>query len=116
VDYSFGLQFFEMEQETEFRINCPFSLGTVDAPSLHDPERSETMAEPIRLFRAEVTEARAYEDGTLDVLFADGRRLTVAPDPNYEAWQMTCADGMMFVALPGGGLAIWDAPGSGETK
>ncbi|MEP7158990.1 MAG: DUF6188 family protein [Chloroflexota bacterium] len=53
------------------------------------------------------TMARAQEDGTLNIELDGGARLLVVPHPRFEAWQLHCDDGAVFVANPGGGLAIW---------
>ncbi|MGH2617269.1 MAG: DUF6188 family protein [Thermomicrobiales bacterium] len=34
-----------------------------------------------------VESAEVFKDGTLKVAFSDGSRLSVASDPDYEAWE-----------------------------
>lgn len=58
-----------------------------------------------------VAEARAFDDGRLEIVIQDGFRLSVVPEPKsaYEAWNVTGPDGLMIVSTPGGGLAFWNS-------
>jgi len=59
-----------------------------------------------------VAEARAFDDGRLEIVIQDGFRLSVAPEPEsaYEAWNVTGPDGLLIVSTPGGELALWGSP------
>jgi hypothetical protein len=74
------------------------------------------MGATLQLVRRMVTHARANEDGHVELRFEGGWHLTVALHLEYEAWELTSDRGVLLVALPGGGLAIWDAPEPGETS
>ena len=54
------------------------------------------------------------------MIFEGGARLTVGPDPAYEAWSVSGPDGALVVSTAGGKLAIWksqiDAGESEETS
>lgn len=54
-----------------------------------------------------VTESRAESSGTLRLGFADGARLRVEPDHNFEAWTIAGPNGMKVACMPGGELAVW---------
>ena len=58
-----------------------------------------------------VTVAQADDEGGLRIDFQDGSRVLVAADPDYEAWTVAGPDGFKVVSEPGGGLAVWTAPG-----
>jgi hypothetical protein len=62
----------------------------------------------LSLVAARVSTSKASDDGSLDIVFADGRRLEVSPAA-YEPWQLTAPDGFEVVSVAGGGLAVWDA-------
>lgn len=49
------------------------------------------------------------ETGVLLIAFYEGLALRVPPDPMFEAWSASWADGATLVALPGGGLSSWGA-------
>jgi len=59
-----------------------------------------------------IAEARAFDDGRLEVLMQDGCRLSVVPEPGsaYEAWNVTGPDGLLIMSTPGGELALWGNP------
>jgi hypothetical protein len=65
------------------------------------------------LFGAVALSVDLKTKGDLDLRFADGRRIEIAPDPNYEAYDFSSgatgvADGgWKFICRPGGGLAEW---------
>ena len=46
-------------------------------------------------------------DGELEIRFSDGVLLRVAPDPDYEAWEMYSTRGERLIAVPGDGIAKW---------
>lgn len=56
-----------------------------------------------------VAEAKAFDDGRLEIVLQDGFRLSVVPEPKsaYEAWNVTGPDGLLIVSTPGGELALW---------
>jgi hypothetical protein len=56
-----------------------------------------------------VTSAQAHKNGDLAVYFANGSRLSVAPDAEYEAWEMVTSAGLRAIYTPGGSLSIWHA-------
>jgi len=43
----------------------------------------------------------------LEIKFDDGALLRVAPDPDYEAWEMYSTRGERLIAVPGDGIAKW---------
>lgn len=71
-----------------------------------EPERQD-VAPALSLFLCTITSAVALKSGTLQMSFSDGAELTVEPHKQYEAWGATGPDGLRFVAMPGGGLAVW---------
>ncbi len=59
--------------------------------------------------KQEIRSTTVDESGGLTVAFADGARLRIEPDEDYEAWTVTGPKGFMVVCMPGGELAIWSA-------
>jgi Family of unknown function (DUF6188) len=107
VDHAFGLQFWSPEAEIELRIEGPFTLREAGGEELSlVPEETTSLGPALRLFRREVSSARAHKDGRLEVIFTDGSTLSVGPDQKYEAWELT-GSGQRLVSTPGGDLAVW---------
>jgi hypothetical protein len=98
------------------RIECPFDLEESDAVSVTiDPENVGAVQRLGSMLRGRVVEVATADDeaGLLSVIFIGGLALTVPPDPDFEAWLTTAADGSMIVALPGGGLSFWGRSSDG---
>jgi len=107
VDYAFGLQFWSPEADFELRIEGLFSLREPSGEELlMMPEDTSSLGPALRLFQREVSSARAFKDGRLEVVFSDGSALQVAPDQQYEAWEFA-GNGQRLVSTPGGELAVW---------
>lgn len=47
----------------------------------------------------------------LQLRFSSGEVFEVCPDEDYESWSLTGDDGGRVVCMPGGELAVWNAPG-----
>ncbi|MFF4649194.1 DUF6188 family protein [Streptomyces sp. NPDC001380] len=93
----------EMIIETEAVLHPP-----VGEPVAFDPESPGTMAAHlVGLARDVITEAGAGDAGDLVVGFASGTRLTVRPDPDYEAWETVGPGGRRAICMPGGEVAVW---------
>jgi len=75
-----------------------------------DPGTSRRALAPvIDLFMRTVRTVAIGASGALVLEFDDGAKLTVHPQPEYEAWELV-GDGVpKIVVLPGGGVAVWDA-------
>lgn len=48
------------------------------------------------------------DEGELRIEFAGGGALTVLPDADHEAWQVSDSSGTLAVVMPGGDVALWD--------
>lgn len=102
--YTVALEFgggYEVRIETPFVLRQP--AGDLDVTP------GETSL-PDLAGRA-VTVARADEQGGLRIDFADGSRLLVAADEDYEAWTVAGPNGLKVVSEPGGELAVWSGAG-----
>jgi hypothetical protein len=92
-----------------FRIEQPFVLTNVEGNELllvpeGDPLR---LCPVLALARTSVTSARAFDDGRLELDFADGSTIRVPCGENYEAWEAAGPGGLNIVAVPGGELCVW---------
>jgi hypothetical protein len=110
VDFAFGLT---LENRGAVRIESTAVLSWAAAGAnpekiVLEPSRQE-IAAGLALFNTTVLSAVAFKPGGLQIAFSNGRLLRVDPDPNYEAWTANGPGGMLFVAMPGGDLAIWSA-------
>lgn len=94
----------EVQIETKFEFTCPDQQVAVLDPQNLDSEQGLLDA----LLGRAIDQATADEvTGSLAVIFANGVRLDVAADPDYEAWSFVGRDGSYVVSLPGGGLSRW---------
>jgi hypothetical protein len=91
------------------RIGDIFTFTTVDGvEKLVRPEEDPAGLGPVlACTRTTVEAATAVEDGNLELSFADGSSLRVAPSPAYEAWEFAGPRESRIVCMPGGQLAIW---------
>ncbi len=109
VDKAFSLEILEKGARTVIRIGGRMSIehgGVVVTLSGENP--TEATKASILLGKT-IGKATGRKDGSLDVGFADGYRLTVPVDLDYEAWELRGSGGFLVVSRPGGGLAIWDS-------
>ena len=111
-DYQFTIQL--LETKATIVIGAPFNLTRTDDSWSLDPEDSETMCPALSLVRKKVSNIVIDENGALRMHFDQGYRLTVEPDPHYEAWNLSTPTGWKFVVMPGGELAIWKPNGGQE--
>ena len=93
----------------EVRIEGPFRLSRPGQADVHlQPSAGEETLRPaFELLGLAVREGVAHSGGRLAVHFKDGSTLSVDPDDEYEAWEVTSSWGLRIVAPPGGGLAVW---------
>ena len=102
----------ETLEGARLRLEGTFSVTPSRGPAtlIEDPCRVGQGAVTIlRLLHATVREAEAGDDGSLSILFENGERLEVGPDPAYEAWEIDLPGSpSKIVCMPGGKLAIWD--------
>ena len=89
----------------------PFVLSAGDKEQVLDPERGDptSLCPALRILHQTVDSALAYRDGTLDLRFSGGTRITASPDAEYEAWEAAGGEGcLLIVSLPGGGVSVWN--------
>ncbi len=92
-----------------FRIEQPLVLTDRDHQEhLLVPEGDPMRLRPVlALARTAVASARAFDDGRLELDFADGSMIRVPCGEDYEPWEATGPTGLKVVAVPGGELAVW---------
>ena len=95
--------------DATIRIDGEFAVRGTDGRTwrLRPADDATALAPALRLFGLTVDRAEAHKDGTLEVAFADGSGLRIAPDPSSEAWEFAGEQGVRVVSLPGGDLAVW---------
>lgn len=54
-----------------------------------------------------MTNGLAFDDGLLEVIFAEGVRLSVPSSEGYERWEIVGPHGMRIASVSGGELSIW---------
>lgn len=89
-------------------ISGPFTLIVGDIAVSHEPASDGGLAAAKALAGRIISKAALEADGTL-TLDLEGTALRAAAGADYEAWELRGFDGSLFVSLPGGGIAAWDA-------
>ncbi|WP_157742452.1 DUF6188 family protein [Micromonospora chokoriensis] len=109
IDFAFTLV---IEAWLEIRVETEFSYGVPGAECRIDPCVSAGLGPLLDRHQAEVTAVEVGKDGRLRVTFADDAVLLVEPHDQYEAFTVagtppSTSRRFLFVAVPGGGLAVW---------
>lgn len=106
IDWQVHLQF----GSAEVVIGCPFVVSTASQQHQLDPEVRAHLGPLLDLFPDALSTAAVAIDGTLGLSFVSGTSITVPPDADYEAWQVSGPAGYLVVCLPGSGqLAVWSS-------
>ncbi len=104
VDHQARLQF----GESEIVIESPFQLAAAGTVHALDPQDRSGLGPLLAVYPDRLNAAGAQADGTLRLTFISGAAVTVAPDPQFEAWQVNKATSHhLLVCMPGGELAVW---------
>jgi hypothetical protein len=93
-----------VSSEYGLHIEGPFSLIADGATVQLDPKAPDLVW--FSLVGRTVDAAEADLQGSLQIRFSGGSQLNV-PSYRYEAWQLEGPDGLLFVSVAGGGLAVW---------
>jgi Family of unknown function (DUF6188) len=106
VEYALYLRLSEQYNVT---VESPFRFNLPDRSVELSPETDaeEVRALLGRLVGHRIDAAAVSEKRALTIDFDDSTRLTVDPDPAYEAWNVSGPAGFLVVCMPGGELAIW---------
>jgi Family of unknown function (DUF6188) len=119
VDMQLTLEFFERaDEETTVWISGEFKVEADGKKRLLSAEQRETVGPVFALLNRTVQSALAYKNGTLEITFTEGGKLSVPADPHYESWGVTGVRWLRVVCMPGGELAVWlaDPPGGKTTE
>ncbi len=109
LDYAFGMEIGDVDSRFSLRVNTMFKLKDSEGVANYSVERLSEIGPALRLFNADVVDAKAFKNGSLEVTFSKNMTLSLEPDHQFEAWELVSnsTDGMRVVATPGGELAIW---------
>lgn len=104
-----------LENDVSVRIEQPFVITSRNAAeSLIIPGGEINQLAPmLGLMRSVITQGLAFEDGHLELTFADGTSVLVPSTEDYEPWEIVGPQGLRIVSVPGGSLSIWQ-PGSSQ--
>ena len=111
VDYAFTLICDRDGDTYEIRIEQAFDFTAANGATVTlDPEGDPTGLGPaLACTRTTITLAKAFDDGRLQIGFADGSHLAVLASPKYESWGLVGPDGFRIVSGPGPKLTVWSA-------
>jgi hypothetical protein len=118
VDTQLTLEFFDRpDEETTVWVSGKFNLELDRRERLLSAEQRDTVSPVFALLNRTVQSALAYKNGTLEITFTEGGKLSVTADSNYESWGVTGVRWLRIVCMPGGELAVWLAePPEGKTR
>jgi hypothetical protein len=111
IDYALTLICDRDGSTYEIRIEQAFEFTAASGATVTlDPEDNPTGLGPaLACTRTAVASANAFDDGRLQMEFADGSRLAVPASAKYESWGLVGPDGFRIVSGPGPKLTIWSA-------
>ena len=109
VDHAFALEAFRDGDVVSLRIEGPFIITQNGAECVLDPNAPANLGTAIALVRGLVKRARASAEGRLHLEFDDGREVTVEPNDDFEAWDLTGPKDAKAVCRAGGGVSTWGA-------
>ncbi|GAA0944692.1 DUF6188 family protein [Streptomyces rhizosphaericus] len=94
---------YEVRVEADASIQAPRGELVV-----FDPESpGATAAQLVSLVHDTITSAEVGSVGGLHISFESGAELAVAPDSDYEAWELVGPNWSRVVCMPGGEIARW---------
>jgi hypothetical protein len=103
IDHQTRLQF----EGIEVVIEEPFDL-TVGTASHHlEPGERGGLGPLLALYPDRLEDASVDADGSLHLAFTSGARITVRPNAQFEAWQVSGPENYLVVCTPGGAIAVW---------
>ncbi len=107
LDYAVTLR---LQNDVVVRIEQPFVITSPTGEErLIVPEGDvDRLAPVLNLVRSTVTEGAAFDDGHLELSFADGARVSVPSAEDYEPWEIVGPEGLRIVSVPGGELSVWE--------
>lgn len=110
IDYALTLVLGSGDGAVYVTIEQPFWFRAEDGgdEARFVPEREpEALGPVLSVLHRSVEEVVAHRNGLLEVLLQGGGGLRAPATEEFEAWNVVGPDGMRFVALPGGDLAVW---------
>lgn len=116
IDYAFALEFHVGTETLVLRIESDFTLNVGGQECRFAASEPRGLGPAIALFGQSVSSAYASEDGSLVVMFEDGRILMVPSNLEFEAWEFFSSDGMRLVCGPGGTVSVWQTKLDSETQ
>ena len=109
VDFAVTLRCDRAGSSFEVRVEQEFAFAAADGTAvLLDAENDPVGLGPLlACTRTTVLQAAAFEDGRLEMVFADGSSLRVPTSIDYEGWSLVGPAGLQVVSGPGPKLTIW---------
>jgi hypothetical protein len=108
VDAAFGLVFWRSNNaEISIRIGNDFSYNEGEDQYALSPSQPTALGPALALLGQEISAATTTKNGGLYLRFGSAISVSVPPDPQYEAWELSGPKGFLVVCTPGGELSIW---------
>jgi len=110
VDYAFSVIMNGSGNDVQIGIESEFIYfqGTQRYELL--AERGPTTICPaLGVLHQELKSLEVHKSGILEIVFLNGDKIVVNPDPQYEAWTLNGPDDLLMVCMPGGEIAIWSS-------
>lgn len=112
VDFRLGLLFGDKTETASLYIETPCHIRSEGNNTRLVPDAPWTLAPALTIINAEIADVSIQKTGYLTVKLKDGRSLEIEPNEQYEAWQVGSTNGFLLVCSPGGGVAMFQQPGS----
>lgn len=110
IDFRLGLFLFDASDEAKLYVGQPCRLQNPDGEVPLIPGEPSSLAPILPFFNAKVVGIAIQKTGQLKVEFGNKWNLKVSPDDSYEAWELGCSIGLLFVCSPGGAVSLFSKP------
>lgn len=109
IDYSFGLELWKLKEHyLSLRIEGIFRFDSGEKIyNIFVEKDPESVGPVLRIINQEIKSITINKDGDLELVFTNGMNISVSPSPDFEAWTLSGAGGLLFVCSPGGNIVRW---------
>lgn len=111
IDNRIIIVFQDQQDSAELIIESSFILCNSDGQNFTIvPDNKETIFPIFNVLNEIVTDIVTKEDCSLFVKFENKSYISIPPDSNFEAWQISCLGRFIITSSPGGDISFIEEP------
>ncbi|MEO1440291.1 MAG: DUF6188 family protein [Chloroflexota bacterium] len=114
-DYRFTIQLLVDQLSVDITIESGFMFMNGEGNHQLDSEQHNNLGRCLAVLHKSVQQVIMHKSGLLEVK-VDAISISVPPDANHEAWQVSVTNGLRVIAMPGGALAVWSPDDEPEER